>query len=160
MRGLEVGVQAPLTALFGELPPVIEGLGFVANYTYVDSEVDYTWSEDITIKERLLGLSNHSYNATLYYEDAKFGARLSLAHRSDFLTNGPNSANNLWEYTESDTRLDGSTGYTLNEYLRFTLEGLNLLDTPINTRVDTDAQRPNVYAHTGRIFLLGARVSL
>jgi TonB-dependent receptor len=160
VRGLEVGFQAPLTAFFDNLPPVIDGLGVVANYTLVDSEVDYTFNDEITIKERLFGLSNHSYNATLYYEDAKFGARLSVAQRSNFLTNGPNSANNLWEYTETDTRLDASSSYILNDHLRFTLEGLNLLDTPNNTRVDIDAQRPNVYSHTGRIFLLGARVSL
>ena len=32
------------------------------------------------------------YNATLYYDDSRFSARASLAYRSDFLTEGPNSA--------------------------------------------------------------------
>jgi outer membrane receptor protein involved in Fe transport len=131
----------------------------VANYTFVDSEVDYTYNADITITERLLNLSNHSYNATLYYDDNVFNARLSLAYRSDFLTAGPNSANNLWEFTESELRLDGAMSYNVTEYLRLTLDAINLLNTPTYTKVDIDAERPNVYRLTGRNFLLGARVS-
>ena len=160
LKGLEVGFQAPFSAFSDGLPPVIKGLGIVANYTLVDSEVDYDFSGN-TITERLLGLSNNSYNATLYYEDAIFGARLSVAHRSDFLLAGPNSQGNLWEYAEDETRLDFSSSYNVTEQLKLSLEIINLLNTPSsNTKVDVDAERRNLYAHTGRNFLLGARYSL
>jgi iron complex outermembrane recepter protein len=139
---------------------VIKGMGLVANYTLVDSEADYDFSGN-TVTERLIGLSNRSYNATLYYDDTIFGARLSVAHRSDFLLGGPNFTGNLWEYAEDETRLDFASSYNLNEHLKFSLEIINLLDTPsANTRVDVDAERRNLYAHTGRNFLLGARYSL
>ena len=159
LKGLEVGFQAPFSALSSQLPVIIRSLGVVANYTFVDSEVDYNFL-DTPITERLLGLSNGSYNATLYYDDSVFNARFSLAYRSDFLLAGPNSAANLWEYSESDTRLDFSSGYNINEHLKISFEAINLLNTPSsNTKVDVDAERRNLYAHTGRSYLLGARFS-
>ncbi len=158
LKGLEVGFQAPFNALYGGLPPVIESMGIVANYTLVESNVDYDFS-GTNISERLLGLSNRSYNATLYYDDSTFGARLSLAHRSDYLLNGPNLTGNLWEYAESETRLDFSSSYEVTKNLKLSLEALNILDTPTATRVDIDAERRVLYAHTGRNVLLGARVS-
>src|SRR5690606_8653782 len=102
---------------YAGLPVIVRSMGVVANYTLVDSEVDYDFSGN-TITERLLGLSNHQYNATLYYDDSVFGARLSLAHRSDYLLNGPNLTGNLWEYSQSETRLDFSSTYDVTDYLR------------------------------------------
>jgi outer membrane receptor protein involved in Fe transport len=109
------------------------------------------------VKERLLGLSNGQYNATLYYDDEIFSARASLAYRSSFLTEGPTSQGNLWQFTEGATRLDASTSYTVNEYLKVSLEALNLLNTPGSARVDVDAKRRDFYGKTGRTYLLGAR---
>jgi iron complex outermembrane receptor protein len=158
LGGLEVGFQAPLTAFYKQLPPVIRGLGIVANYTFVDSKVDYDFSGN-TITDRLIGLSNGSYNATLYYEDSKFSARVSVAHRSDYLTGGPNANGNLWNYTEPETRFDLSSSYSVNEHLKFTFEMINFTNTPIATGVDVDANRRVLYNHTGRNFLLGARLT-
>jgi iron complex outermembrane receptor protein len=158
LKGLEVGFQVPLSALYSHLPLIIDGLGVVANYTLIDSTVDYDFS-GTTVTERLIGLSNHSYNATVYYEDSKFGARLSLAYRSDYLTAGPNVIGNLWSYTEPEMRLDFASSYTVNEHLKFSFEALNLLNTPADTKVDVDAERRAGYSHTGRNFLVGARLS-
>jgi len=157
LKGLEVGFQAPFSAFYKGLPPVIRGLGIVANYTLVDSNVAYGNFNNNPIKGRLLGLSNGSYNATLYYEDSKFGARVSLAHRSDYLLAGPNSTGNLWEFAEAETRMDFSSSYNVTENLKLSLEALNLLDTPIASKVDIDANRRGQYFHTGRNVLLGAR---
>jgi TonB-dependent receptor len=156
VKGIELGFQAPFRAFTGGLPPVLRDMGVLANYTYVDSKADYTFFGN-PVKERLLGLSNGQYNATLYYDDETFSARASLAYRSDFLNEGPTSQGNLWAYTESSTRLDASTSYAVNEYLKLSLEGLNLLDTPGSARVDVDAQRRAFYGKTGRTYLLGAR---
>ena len=86
-----------------------------------------------------------------------FSARASLAYRSSFLTEGPTSQGNLWQYTEGATRLDASTSYTVNDYVKVSLEALNLLDTPGSARVDVDAKRRDFYGKTGRTYLLGAR---
>jgi iron complex outermembrane recepter protein len=158
LQGLEVGFQAPFSSFYGALPPVIRSMGILANYTYVDSEANYDFQSN-TVKERLIGLSNGQYNATLYYDDGTFDARASLAYRSDFLTVGPNSTGNLWDYVEGSTRLDASSGYDVTEHLKVTLEALNLTNAPFALRTDIDAQRRFQYNKAGRTFILGARVS-
>jgi iron complex outermembrane recepter protein len=158
VKGLEVGFQAPFSAFYGALPVVIRDMGIVANYTYVDSSADYDFSGN-TVTERLIGLSNGSYNGTLYYDDSKLSARASVAYRSNYLTDGPNRTGNLWEYVESETRLDFASSYNVTSNLKLSLEALNLLDTPYATRVDVDAERRVLYNKTGRTFLLGARFS-
>lgn len=157
LQGFEVGIQAPLTAFYGGLPPVIEGLGFQTNFTYVDS-VTKTEFQGLAREDRLAGLSSTSFNATLYYEDSKFGARMSVANRSDYLGgNSPDVRGNLWWFTESSTRLDFSSSYQLLKELEFSFEALNLTDTPDQTTIDLDSKRPRTNARTGRNFLLGAR---
>jgi iron complex outermembrane receptor protein len=156
VRGLELAFQAPFNVFYGGLPPVLRDMGFIANYTFVDSSVRYDFFGN-SIKERLTGLSKGAYNATLYYEDSIFSARASLAYRGGYLAGGPNSQGNLWTLQDPETRLDASTSYTLNEYLKFSLEGLNLLNTPFSQKVDIDAERRLLYNKTGRTFLLGAR---
>ena len=158
VKGIELGFQAPFRSFSSALPIVLRDMGILANYTYVDSEADYTFF-GTPVKERLLFLSNSQYNATLYYDDSKFSARASLAYRSDFLTEGPNSQTNLWQYTESSTRLDASTSYAVNDNLKLSLEALNLLNTPGSGRVDIDAQRRDFYGKNGRTYMLGARIT-
>ena len=47
-----------------------------------------------TITDDLLNLSPRSYNATLYYDDGSFSARVSGSYRSAFLTRVPGQNNN------------------------------------------------------------------
>jgi outer membrane receptor protein involved in Fe transport len=133
-------------------------MGILANYTYVDSEAEYDFLGN-PVTERLVGLSNGQYNATLYYDDSTFDARVSLAYRSNYLNTGPNSTGNLWDYTDANTRVDASAGYKVTENLKVSFEGLNLTNTPFSTRLDVDAERRFLYTKSGRTFLLGARVS-
>jgi iron complex outermembrane receptor protein len=68
----------------------------LANYTHVKSKITYitrvdnpntTANELLTQTANFTGLSPDAYNLTLYYEDEKFSARVSAAHRSDYLLN-------------------------------------------------------------------------
>lgn len=168
IKGLELAFQAPLSALSSNLPPVIRGLGFTGNVTLVDSDREYHFrdtmmlaGQSIKLREPMLDLSNRSFNATLYYEDSKFGARVSLANRSSYLTAGPNASgnNNLWQYTEASTRVDFSSSYNILDELEVSFEALNLTDTPDSSKLDIDAERLLTHSTTGRNFLLGARYS-
>jgi iron complex outermembrane receptor protein len=158
VKGLEAGFQVPFHSLFHELPIVLRDLGVLANYTYVDSKSDYDFFGN-TVKERLIGLSNGSYNATLYYDDSIFSARVSLAYRSDYLNQGPNNQGNLWTYTEASTQVDFSSSYNVDKHLKLSFEGLNVTNTPFSQRVDVDGQRRALYSQYGRTFLLGARLN-
>jgi len=157
VKGIEVGLQAPFRAFSAALPPVLRDLGVLVNYTYVDSKAEYQFFGN-PVRARLIGLSNGQYNATLYYDDSRFSARASLAYRSDFLTGGPASQGNLWDFTEASTRLDASASYNVNAHLKLSLEALNLTNAPFSSKSDIDAGRRNLYNKFGRTFLLGARL--
>lgn len=158
VTGWELSFQAPFSSLFGDdLPAVLNNMGVIANYTYVDSTVPYTWNGN-SIKERLVGLSNDSYNATLYYEDDKFGARISVAHRSDYLENSnPDRNDNLWQFVEPKTWVDFASSYAVNENLQLVFEVTNLTDEPHDVLVDINAERRERFEHTGRNYVIGAR---
>ena len=156
VKGFEVGFQLPFDSVFNDLPMIVKNMGIVANYTYVDSDVDYNF-RGTTISERILGLSNTSYNATIYYEDEKLSARVSVANRDEYLDSGPDRSGNLWEGFEESTYIDFSSTYSISEQLDLTFEALNLTDEAVDGFVDIDARRRNMYDKTGRNFLLGAR---
>ncbi|WP_205028313.1 TonB-dependent receptor [Oleisolibacter albus] len=153
LKGVEISFQTP----FSFLPEPFSNFGTILNYTYVDSEIDYLRgsSSTATVTQTLTGLSKHAYNATLYYEDDAFSARVSAAYRDDYLTRVPGQNNNDVEGTKGTLSIDMSTSYRITEQLKVTLEALNLTDEFNDQYVDTAGDRVYVYHHTGRQFYLG-----
>lgn len=156
LDGFELSFQAPFGAIFGTDNEFLNNLGFVGNYTYVDSEVDYNYSGN-EVSERLLGLSNDSYNATLYWENDVFGTRISWASRSDWLQSGPNRSGNLWQFADGTTYVDFAASYHVNDRLELTFQAINLTDESSNFFVDIDADRRLEEYKTGTNLLFGAR---
>ncbi|WOI52403.1 TonB-dependent receptor [Parvularcula sp. LCG005] len=157
IQGFEVGLQLPFST-FVEGTPLLEDMGIVGNYTYVDSDVDYTVNgQEIT--ERLLGLSNVSYNATVYYENDRFSARLAAAYRDEYLSGTSGNSNTFEGYGET-FNLDFSSSYELTDNIELSFEALNLTDDYQDRWTDIYAKRRYEYDHTGRVFLVGARWSM
>ncbi len=154
VQGYEIGFQMPF-AVMTESVPVIRNMGMIGNYTYVDSDRDYTFGSQ-TITERLFGLSNHSYNFTLYYENEKFSARASAAYRSDYLT-GTSGTGNVFEGYDGTFNVDASANYKINDSFEVTLEALNLTDDYQDRWTDINTYRRYEYDHTGRTYKLGFR---
>jgi TonB-dependent receptor len=150
LKGAEVSYQQPFTFL----PSVLRNFGTVLNATYVESKVEYQGG----IIEDLDGLSKVSWNATLYYETKRFGARVSGAFRDDFLTRVPGQNGNTVEGTRETLTVDASARYSVLDNVDVTLEGLNLTDEYQNQYVDA-TNRPVYYHHTGRNYILGVRVT-
>lgn len=156
LKGVEVSYQQP----FSFLPGSLANFGTLLNYTFVDSKITYfdRLSASGFTDADLLGLSKHAFNATLYYEDDRFSARGSIAYRDDYLTAIPSGTSfNNADGVRSTLTVDGSIGYSVNDNLRLTLEGLNLLDTFNRQFTDTGRDSILVNSHTGRQFYLGAR---
>ena len=169
LKGIEIGLQMP----FRFLPKPLNNFGMLANYTFVDSKIEYPLSsapDAPVIKDRLVGLSKHTANATLYYEDKKFSIRGSVSYRSGFLSrvpgrNGlsppnPNAGQptfNDVEGTNSSINIDMSASYALNPNFSLTFEGINLTDEYVDQYIDSQADRLSVYHHTGRQFYAGVR---
>ena len=163
LEGFEVNWQQPFTFLserFG-LPEWTSDFGLLANYTYVNSEIEYLTSTtpgDRTITATLLGLSKNAWGGTLYYENDKFSIRGSVAYRDGYLTAVPGNDFNSWHGTNATTNWDMQASYNINEHVRISFEGLNLTDEYADLYVDRD-NRLNAYTHTGRQFILSARYS-
>ena len=107
----------------------------------------------------MFGLSKKAFNATLYYEDDVFSARVSGSYRSRF-ADANSGTGNVFEGYNSTWNLDASVRYKISEQIELSLEGVNLLDTYRDRWTDVDANRNYEYNHFGRTILFGARVKL
>ena len=161
LDGFEISYQQPFSFFDGFLGR----FGTIINFTYVDAEIDYLGvvsgvTTVVRENESLINLSENASNFTLYYDDERLSARVSVADRDDYLTNVPGRNGAYVEYTEGTTNVDFSAGFLLTENLRLTFEGLNLTDEAENQRLDVTAIPTNVvsyYHETGRQYYLGLR---
>ncbi|MEE2689946.1 MAG: TonB-dependent receptor [Pseudomonadota bacterium] len=151
LHGFEVQYQQP----FVFLPGFLSNTGFTGNYTYVDSEVNYG-TQDSPNLNQLTGLSQHAFNATVYYEDDRLSARVATSYRSPYLTTYPGRNGNDEEGKNKVFSVDASVSYAITDRLKLTLEGVNLTDAFNYQYVDT-SNRVSVYHHTGRELLFGVR---
>ena len=111
LTGLEVAGQAQFTFL----PAPFDNLGVVANYTALD------------LDKALTGISNTSYNVTVYYETNGWGARTSLSHRSRYYTgrsDDPMSASTRG--FEGSSYLDAAAFLNITQKLQLTFDAINL----------------------------------
>jgi TonB-dependent receptor len=156
LKGFEVSYQQPFTFM----PAPFNSFGVQLNYTGVESEIDYLdQSGNVVTRTDLTGLSKHAYNATLYYENPTFSARIAGSYRDDYLTTVPGRNGNDVEGTAETFNLDFSAAWTITKGVELTLEALNLTDEFQDQWVQSDAERLSYYHHQGRTYLLGARFS-
>ena len=155
LTGYEINYQQPLTFL----PGLLKHTGVLLNYTHVKSSINYLNGVGAVVATaNLTGLSPASYNATVYYEDAKWSARVSAAYRDAYLTRVPGSeAGTDADGTNKTLNVDASLQYTVNDNFKLTFEGVNLTDENQDQFNDSVADRTSFYHHTGREFILGVR---
>ncbi len=154
LQGAEISYQQPFTFL----PGVFSNFGMLLNYTYVDSEVEYLNAQgELAAKETLAGLSKRSANATLYFDNGTFSARVSAAYRDEYLTTVPGRNDNDVEGTAETLNVDFSSSWSLTDSLELSFEALNLTDEFEDQWVDSIGNRSSYYHHTGRQYFLGGR---
>ncbi|MEO7468056.1 MAG: TonB-dependent receptor, partial [Sphingobium limneticum] len=165
LKGIELSVQAPFTFL----PGFLSHFGGIVNATFVDSSANYTVSGPAIVpgggniasvrNATLFGLSKRAFNGTLYYEDAKFSARVSASYRSGYIDQNSGTGN-VFEGYNSTVNVDASVRYKLTEGLELSLEGINLTDDYRDRYTDLDANRNYEQLHFGRTIQLGARFKM
>jgi len=155
LRGWEVNYQQPFTFL----PGIGRHFGVLLNYTRVESKIDYLISPTTatTVTDDLIGLSPKSWNATLFYDDGRFSARVSGAYRSSFITRVPGQNNNDVEGTNESLNVDASISYKITPNLEVVLEGVNLTNEPNDQFISRARNSVVVNSYTGREFLVGIR---
>jgi TonB-dependent receptor len=155
LKGFELNVQQPFTFL----PGWLSHFGMIANYTYVDSKIEYLTSTTPgapTVNATLVGLSKNAANLTLYYETPKWSVRGSLAYRDGYLTQVPGSDGNTIQGTNETLNVDMQASWNIRDNLKLSVEGVNLTDE-FNDQYVGDSNRLNVYTHSGRQFIVGLR---
>ncbi|WBS05603.1 TonB-dependent receptor [Pseudoduganella sp. SL102] len=162
LNGLEFNLQAP----FNFLPGIGKNFGLLANYTRVKSKINYivrpdnpatAGNEFIGDTADFIGLSPRAHNITLYYDDPKFSARVSAAHRSSYIQAVLGDINGH-DYTRVNgmTNIDFSLSYNVTPNLRLSFEGQNLTDEALRYGRDSVRNDTLLYVHSGRSFVLGA----
>ena len=130
MQGIELSGQVFLDALSDSLPTFLRGVGFMANFTLADSEIET--EGDPLQGEPLLGVSKYNYNVGLLYEDYGLTGRLIYTHRSDyseFLIGGalrPEGSGPVFNKVRPNGRLDFSVGYDITQNVTVSVDGTNV----------------------------------
>lgn len=171
LKGYELTYQQP----FSFLPGFWKNVGVQLNYTHVDSKINYLFSSGsgdtivTTYTENdLLNLSPNSYNATVYYDDGRFSARVSTSYRDAYI-NQILTQENVWDldgnqYAIADVtgkysvkNVDFNMSWKFSKQLTVSFEAINLLDSADERYVDSALSLPDRYTHTGRQYYLGLR---
>lgn len=154
--GGEFTLNLPLSMVTESL----DGFGVVANFAYVDSEVQ---QEPGAPKTAIEGLSRKTSNLTAYYENNGWAVRASARHRSDFL--GEVTAISLTRVlvdVRAETVVDAQISYDFGEAGNTNLDGLsiflqatNLTDEPFVTYMNGDTRQIRDHQVYGRNIMLG-----
>lgn len=153
INGIEAGVQYA----FDFLPAPYNGFGALANLTIQEAD-GYNNRNPVTNEMMPFpGLSELSYNYSLYYENERFGARASYNWREKWLVT-PLGRGSLPEYTEDFGSLDGSVSYNILPEVTVFLEAINLLN---DNKFEHNSPFRRIGNETyGQRYFLGVRAKL
>jgi iron complex outermembrane receptor protein len=158
LYGTEFNLQQP----FDFLPGFWSNFGALANVTFVQARQNYLAANGtVQAVADLENMSRTSYNATFYYDDSVFQARVSANFRSKYLDSGgvnPGNNNDL-RIIQGSLNWDASASYKINDNFTVTMQGINLSNEPIISYLDSVGQRLNHGDWTGREIYLGLRYS-
>lgn len=190
LYGLEAGFQT----FFDFLPGLLSGLGAQANYTLVmqnginnsnlatqgaldgggtggfGAGLDVSGGRGVVIdSHQLAGISKNSFNLVGLYEKGPVALRVAYNWRSRFLTNNLDCCIGLPVFQKATGYLDASFRVSPTDWLEFSIEGQNLLDTTTvyqqqifgDTELTPGAKPVYRDANWGRVdrrFQFGARV--
>ena len=150
IKGFELSLQLPFTFL----PKPLDGLGTVLNYTYSDSESEYTFNGE-TIKTLLPGQAKSSFNIIGYFEKGPFSTRLAYSWRDKILYE-VRPTNERSNFIEAYGQLDGNIQYNISKNIILTFDALNISGKE-NYRYAETTDRNIAYSNTGRFYTFGVR---
>ncbi|UAK22877.1 TonB-dependent receptor [Sphingomonas nostoxanthinifaciens] len=149
IKGVEAGLQHDFTFL----PGALRHLGINANGTWFDGHQSAIIN-GVTVRIPLFNLSKWAANATLYYDTDRWGARISTAYRSRYLTSA-GSGGNVGDGIRATNNVDAQAHLNINSHLRLVVDAINITNQPIQQFADLTANRTEVYTTSGRTFTFG-----
>lgn len=150
------GVELALQVEGDLLTDALTGFGTVLNASFTDSEIEPNPGNPA---EPIPGLSEEVVNATLYYENEVFGARVSARYRSDYRGEVSGfGAGREFRDVEDETVVDAQLTYFFSgrlQGLSAYLQGYNLTDEPFITYANDDTRQVIDYQLYGRSYMIG-----
>ncbi|NML04393.1 TonB-dependent receptor [Sphingomonas sp. G-3-2-10] len=187
IKGFEVNLQTD----FWFLPAPFDKMGVTANYTHIESTLNYLTGTALSTTQTgtastasntfaegpFLNTSPDSFNATLYYENSVWSARVSGAYRKRYVnrfplatgtcsvgttTNAGAACNSPvladFGYNEDTLNIDFALSFNVTKFAKLTIEGRNLTNDPQYRTMYAANPVTQTYASTGRIFTAGVRM--
>ncbi len=162
LKGLELSLS-----LTGELfTDVLSGFGAILSISQTESSItiedppnnQYTGGNGLG-QIPLPGLSETVWNATLYYENSGFSARVATRARSEYIGEVTNFANDrAFKYVKGDQITDAQLGYAFQsgalEGLSILFQVNNMTNEPYIAYAVTETRQQD-YQQYGRQYLLG-----
>jgi iron complex outermembrane receptor protein len=188
IRGVEVNVQTD----FAFLGDFFRNFGITANYTHIESKLNYLTGTALSTRQGqsgptaansfaegpFLNTSPDAFNATLYYENQTWSARVSAAYRERYVNRFPLASGTCavgtttnagaacnspvisdFGYTENTLNVDAAFSWSVTDWVRLTAEGRNLTNEPTHRSMYEANPVTQTYQSTGRVFTVGARVT-
>jgi len=147
IRGIEFSYQQLLT----------DSVGVIFNYTYADSSADFGNEGDVR-STGLPGLSQSSFNASVFYDDGELDARLSYAWRERYLADFTDDFG-VPRFTDDFGQLDFSANYALSEKVQLQMQFLNITkEKAVNQ--STELYLPYGVNELDRRVMFGVRFSI
>ncbi|MQA36688.1 TonB-dependent receptor [Rugamonas aquatica] len=135
------------------------GFGFNTNYSYADGKETGRAPTSACAEHNncdMVGTSRNSANGGVFFENAKFSARINYSYRSTYL-NGLDRRSAI--YQGGVGNLSASLQYAITENLSLSFEGKNLND-PMLVSWSGSKDRPSAFYKNGRQFFLGLRAKM
>ena len=139
IRGLELAYQQQLRML----PAPFDGLGFMANVTFADSEAIYPTRPGEKLP--FIGNSDQVGNVALTYERGGFFTRLALNYRSERLREDEPFGGDIYEdvWIDSSTQLDLTARYRFADNWEVFGEWANITNEPFKAFFKSPGDAPD-----------------
>jgi TonB-dependent receptor len=147
------GVEFTFADQLEFLPSPLDGLGFAASLTLIDSGIEVARSSEV-LELPLLQQADQSRSLTLYYQKGRWDLSTTYKYNANFLTDyGDSRALDLDQ--GSFARWDARAQFNLTPRFKVILSGINLNDEPTTEFQGGNARQVTEYEYTGRTFFLG-----
>ena len=157
LKGFEVNAQVPFKFLDG----FWGNLGVLANYTKVDSQIEYALTSSggqivTSTTNDLVNLSRNSASGTLFYDDGSFSIRFTGSYRDKYIRGIPASAGSDLQGNKANLFVDGAASWMINDNFTLIFEAQNLTDERNTLFIDSVREDTLFQTEIGRTFNLGA----
>jgi len=157
LKGIELNAQVQ----FRNLPGFWSNTGFLANYTHVESTIQYVLTSAAGVpltftEDDLVDLSPNTASGTLFYDNGTFSVRTTGSYRDAFIRSLPASAGSDIRANKANFFVDASASWNVSDNLTLIFEAQNLTDERNTLFIDRAREDTLFQTEIGRTFNLGA----